>query len=348
MKDPCEIAHDTGNNTLEKAATPLTSKVLVSHPAPELADCPRQVIRGESLYTPHTNTPKQVAICDWLNITFKFDGSPEAVDKFVTGWHEYVGLIFGGLTDQHKGLHGYTHSFNFDDGGVKFAFGGQNGTAFISIPGEGCAHIKDWNAVRYFFETVLEGRVTRWDGAVDDFEGSHSVDLALECYVAGLFGTGGNKPKMKQVGNWVEPDGTGRTLYIGDRKNGKMLRVYEKGKQLGDTISPWVRWELQLNNRDRTIPFEVLTNPKPYIAGAYKYLDWVCDEASRIRTTQKTGDIAYKKLTECLRTAYGPHINVMMEVEGSFEAVVKKIIRSGVPRRLNLHGLDHSKIVCDQ
>jgi len=227
---------------------------------------------------------------------------------------------------------------------VKFAYGGQNGTAFISIPGEGCAHIKDWNKVKYFFEIILDGRITRWDGAVDDFKGFHSVDLAMKWYLAGKFGTGGNKPSMSQAGNWADPDGKGRTLYIGNRKNGKLLRVYEKGKQLNDPTSSWVRWELQLNNRDRHIPFDVLINPRPYIAGSYKCMDWVSEEASRIKTTQKTGDISYKHLTDSLKTAYGPMINLMCKVEGSPEAVIKKIIRAGVPKRLNLPGLDSSSL----
>jgi len=168
--------------------------------------------------------------------------------------------------------------------------------------------------------------------------------MALDWYLKGWFGTRGNKPKMSQAGNWAQPDGKGRTLYVGNRVNGKLLRVYEKGKQLGDKSSPWTRWELQLNNRDRHIPFDVLLNPRPYISGAYKCMRWVSEEASRIRTTRKSGEISYDHLTECARTAYGPLINVMLETEGSAEAVVKKLAKDGVPRRLKLPGLDLSRL----
>jgi hypothetical protein len=34
---------------------------------------------------------------------------------------------------------------------------------------------------------------------------------------------------MDQVGNWHRPDGTGRTVIIGIRENGKRLNVYESG-----------------------------------------------------------------------------------------------------------------------
>lgn len=36
-------------------------------------------------------------------------------------------------------------------------------------------------------------------------------------------------PECDQAGNLINPNGDGRTFYVGKRKNGKMLRVYEKG-----------------------------------------------------------------------------------------------------------------------
>ncbi len=46
----------------------------------------------------------------------------------------------------------------------------------------------------------------------------------------------------------------GRTLYIGKRENGKMLRIYEKGKHLGNPVSSWVSVELELKGKNRIIP----------------------------------------------------------------------------------------------
>ena len=56
--------------------------------------------------------------------------------------------------------------------------------------------------------------------------------------------------------------------YLRKTENGKLMRIYEKGKQLGDATSPWVRWELELHNKSRVIPFDVLTAPGQYVAGA--------------------------------------------------------------------------------
>jgi len=180
-------------------------------------------------------------------------------------------------------------------------------------------------------------RITRWDGAVDDYLGVHSVDYAVELYKAGMFSSGGNKPKCRESGSWLEPDGSGRTLYIGKRENGKMLRVYEKGMQLGAKWHPWVRWELELHNVDRYIPWDVLLEPGKYVAGSYpKALDWIQDEMQRIRTIQKTIEIGYDYLTHYASVAYGKHLNVMLEVEGSPEKVFAKLAREGIPRRIDI------------
>jgi phage replication initiation protein len=99
--------------------------------------------------------------------------------------------------------------------------------------------------------------------------GYPSVDDAVQFYLTDQFTAGGNKPSCSQQGNWIEADGSGRTFYVGKRKNGKLLRVYEKGKQLGDNTSPWVRWELELHNRDRIIPWDVILEPGKYLAASY-------------------------------------------------------------------------------
>ena len=206
----------------------------------------------------------------------------------------------------------------------------------LSLPAQACALITDWRPVVEFLRDRYEARITRWDGAVDDFEGTHPVDWAVECYKAGDFTNGGNKPSCRQAGNWIDPDGTGRTLYIGKRQNGKMLRIYEKGMQIGHQWHPWVRYEVELHNVDRVVPWEVLFDPGKYVAGAYpKALGWVTEEMSRIRTVQTQGPLSYEHLVRCASNAYGPLVNVMLEVEGSPENVVKRLRKPGTPARLS-------------
>ena len=94
---------------------------------------------------------------------------------------------------------------------------------------------------------------------------------------------------MKQIGNWVNPDGSGRTIQIGKRASGKLIRIYEKGMQLGEPFHPWVRWELELHSNSHDIPWDVLIEPGRYVVGAYpNALAWVQSEMSRIVTIQRS------------------------------------------------------------
>lgn len=126
-----------------------------------------------------------------------------------------------------------------------------------------------------YLRDTLNANVTRWDGAVDDYSGAHSVNDAVNLFLDGQFTAGGNTPSCNQHGNWIQPDGSGRTFYVGKRKNGKMLRVYEKGMQLGGQWHPWVRWEVELHNKDRIIPWDVLLEPGRFFCRLLSQCSWL-------------------------------------------------------------------------
>jgi phage replication initiation protein len=309
--------------------------------APEPAlESPRLVIRGESFPTERQESEKNgnpnAAFTDWLNITFPLPDHRKSVKSFFDSLSEAIGSAFGAMEDRGRGLHGYQQSYRFERGGVLFACGGQRQTGFLSIPGEGCSLIPYWPAVVELFRSELQGRISRWDGAADDLQGRHSVDEAVALYRAGAFNGGGRKPSCGQAGNWIDPDGTGRTLYIGRRKNGKMLRVYEKGMQLGAAWSPWVRWEVELHSVDRVIPWEVLLEPGRYVAGAYPALSWVTEDSLRIDTLRKTDAISLERLIHYGRLTYGPLLNTLRARGASDESILRQLIRPGVPKRLEL------------
>jgi phage replication initiation protein len=217
---------------------------------------PRLVIRGESSgATPRPPQPTLAgaALTDWLNVTFRI-AEDTPTEQFFDRFSSVTGDVFGGMTDRERGLHGWNDSFAFDRGNVMFARGGQRGTALLSLPGEGCAFITDWEQLQRYLRDELAAKITRWDGAADDYLGIHSVDLAVELYKIGGFNSGGRQPKPVLHGNWLTPDDLGRTFEVGKRKNGKLARIYEKGKQLGSPLNPWVRWEVELHSIDRHIP----------------------------------------------------------------------------------------------
>ncbi len=284
---------------------------------------------------PHPGVEGYTALTDYFNCTFPFQNTHQNVRTFLDNLLRLPGLNISHTKNRGKGFNGYERSYELGEFGAQFGYGGQAGTALLSLPGQACAAISDWMPLVELLRDQLGARITRWDGAVDDFEGTHPVDWAVERYMAGDFTNGGNKPSCRQAGNWIDPDGTGRTFYIGKRGNGKMLRVYEKGMQAGKSWHPWVRYEVELHNVDRTVPWDVIFNPGKYVAGAYpKALAWITEEMSRIRTIKEEGGLAYQHLVRCASNAYGPLVNVMLEVEGSPEAVVKKLRRPGVPSRL--------------
>jgi len=274
------------------------------------------------------------AITDYFNCTFRFD-SEDLLPALFQNLFIVLGDKFAPAVNRERGLHGYKKSFRLGDSSALFAYGGQSGTAFLSLPGEACSLVADWHIVVRYLRDTWHANITRWDGAVDDFAGVHTVDMAVELYQSGTFNAGGNKPSCNQNGNWIEPDGKGRTFYVGKRKNGKMLRIYEKGMQLGGLWHPWVRWEVELHNTDRIIPWEVLTESGRYFVGSYpKALSWVQEPMTRIKTIKRQTQIGYEHLVESAATAYGKLFNVMLDVEGSAESVLKILQRDGTPRRL--------------
>ena len=279
------------------------------------------------------------ACTDWLNCTLPLADTQDAIKGFYQAFTGIVGRNFGPLTERGRGAYGWKRSYDFGISKAIFAIGGQRGRAYVSLSGEACQRIpgSEWSALVEFLGDQYRGRITRWDGAVDDFEGVHSVDWAVSQYEEGGFSAGGNRPGHAVSGSWLDgdPTGRGRTLYVGLRRNGKVIRVYEKGKQLGDRWSPWVRWELELHNRDREIPWDVLLEPGRYVAGAYKCTGWVSKEMSRIRTHRNTQEISEAVLTDSLRRSYGRHINYLAGKGRTADEIVKELRRDGVPARLS-------------
>jgi phage replication initiation protein len=276
------------------------------------------------------------AITDYLNCTFAFDPDEESFAQLFKALFDLLGDKFSPAVDRMRGLHGYKRSFALSISSAQLAIGGQGGTVLLSLPEAACSLLDGrWPQIVSYLRDARHAHITRWDGAVDDYSGLHPVDWAVEQYLAGAFGGSGNKPSCNNVGNWTEPDGKGRTFYVGKRKNGKLIRIYEKGQQLGALWHPWVRWEVELNNKDRIVPWDVLLDPARYFVGSYpNVLHWVQQEMTPIRTIQKQTQISYDHLTSYAAVAYGPLLNVMLEVEGSPDAVLKKLHRHGTPRRL--------------
>lgn len=295
--------------------------------------CPPSLTGGES----HPSGAK----IDWL--TFTWLPEPD----------EHVGSLVSNFLNQNlshtvfgvscPAMFGYESAIRYyaqlDDGKqhhiARLDFGGMNkgGRARLDISGSGCSLVNNYYAVHRFITELFDCSITRIDLAVDCLEGQFTVEDAVQWYQDGDFHAGGRIPRHSLVGDWLDPK-HGRTFEVGRRENGKMLRAYEKGRQLGDTSSLWTRFEVEIRNNDRVIPFDVLTQPSNYFAGSYKCLQRILSAAAeRIKTIQKEGQITVEALSEHCKTAYGALINVLFEGFTSDE-VVNFLKRAGVPKRL--------------
>lgn len=300
-----------------------------------LNEPPRLVTRGET-HGCDERMPASSALVDWLGFTVT---TAQGRDR---AWLEEALHIFfcvprEGWISKGRGWFGYAHRVDLGEFGL-LAYGGktQKNTLHVELNARGCARIADWNAVRLWGETY-EATITRVDLAHDDFEGKTlSIERALQWWEAGKFNCNGRPPRSEL---WDDlGSGHGKTLYVGRRGSGKLLRVYEKGKQLGCRESPWVRAEVELRNKGRVVPWDVVKAPGQYLAGAYPALRFLNAEQCRMRTTARTAQIGYDVMVQNLRTQGGKSLNVMCVVNGGdCGAVLAQVVRPGVPKRL--HGI---------
>lgn len=303
------------------AACNVASATCTSGGAEEGESQPRPVTRGES----HTTT----AHIDWFACTF-LSGSVRMASII-----ENVFLIpRTEWRDRAGGWQGYETRVDLAGLGV-LAYGGehQRGTVHLELNAHGCARIDDWNAVRLWCESYGV-RITRIDLAHDDFDGTTvSVAQGRAWFDEGLFTAGGRAPSARLVDDLGSDKG--KTLYVGQRQNGKLCRIYEKGKQLGDPQSPWCRVEVEFRAKSRVIPHDVLVRASDYLAGAFPCLAYLSQRQDKVRTLKKSAEIGYARMIDCLRTQYGPALHVMLLVEGGDPfAVLEQAIRPGTPKRL--------------
>jgi phage replication initiation protein len=293
------------------------------------------------------------AFIDWLNFTVHestFEWSGDGVvsdDQLIVEASRVLEGIFGfGITARReKGAMFYLRSYTLGDSFGLVCHGRQRNTVLISLSGTGCAAaLPGWEKRLFEFlsKRASSPRITRVDLAHDVFDGvAYSVDRAFADFHAGAFRCGGRTPDCEQRGNWVNPNGKGRTFYVGHRTNGKYFRGYEKGRELGDKESEWVRVEVEFKSVDRDLPFDILLRAGEYLAAAYPALAWISDTSQRIATQKKSAEISYQKVVEWAKHQCGAAIWTIAQVEGSLEAAFALVSKVGkVPSRLKIPAFD--------
>lgn len=264
--------------------------------------------------------------CKIDTLTFSFSGElfeNHYLRSFVV-WFERIsgGLLSVGAVLDRK-MNGYQECYrlclasgadspNLGWLGISRGDDSMRGRWCLHLTGVGCGLLRSGNWADLATDLpAYNGRITRIDLAVDDLEGRHSVSEIRSLYDAGAFNMKGRPPSFSEVRS-----SNGATFYVGRRGSGKLLRVYEKGKQLGDSSSPWVRHEIELRGTGRVIPFDILVNPISYFKGCYTSVyGWVSEgAASLVRTLRRTVDIGVTQAVKWGRRAVGRLICYLREV----------------------------------
>lgn len=274
----------------------------------------------------------------------KFFALKEDQDNVMEYWDELFQVRCRGM-----GMFGYKRSWDLylDKTPIGVAASGAaNGGCYISFSGSGCGLI-DFTKLHSEIRSLPLIKITRADFAFDDYAGKNSVDYAKQCYMDGKFRlkqagkdpsvdefkSGGKKVPIpssdsSEYGIWYAG---GRTFQVGSRKNGKLCRIYEKGKQMGEIHSKWVRWEVELRAKDREIPLQVMLDPSSYYVTFYPVLAEliVVEQPSRIKTQKRRVSTAYKNTIKSAKRSYGALVNVMQKSRGMSDSEIVDVLTAG-------------------
>lgn len=241
-------------------------------------------------------------------------------------WGDFAGsLEVGGQLTQRQGGR---PSLRFELTGLGCGVYEQRGNASAD-------HAERWCALRAKLERVGT-MLTRVDTAFDDFDGVRNLALARCMYELGEFdySFGGERKRPKYRA--FTSSGDGDTFYIGQSSSEKQLRVYEKGKQLGDPDSPWVRWELQFRSSTRKrISLDVLSRPLDYMRGAFECLDFVASFMARLAVSEEVTKATLKSVMRHAKRMYGATFDQLMRLAPSredFIALMEELRTDKVPR----------------
>lgn len=131
---------------------------------------------------------------------------------------------------------------------------------------------------RNFFDVedyaFFNHKIHRIDLCLDDIYNEFKFFERIESDYADGYFTRGRTPSFRSI---INNDLSGNTIYIGKRPSHKMIRIYNKGQQLGDPFSSWVRFEIEVRpDSSHILPFEMLLNPEDYFYGFYpKYFEYL-------------------------------------------------------------------------
>jgi phage replication initiation protein len=222
----------------------------------------------------------------------------------------------------------------------RVAWGGDNqrGWTHLSVTGQGCDWVPDWDVAQDRLDGLAEWEPRRVDIALDTFKRETSHEAVLASYRSGGFTTKGRPPKLQQViGELPEQ---GRTIYIGARASSKFLRCYEKGRQLAESqglaeidgvpAADWYRVELECKAKEGPLPADIIDRRDQYLAGSYPYLQELLSDVEPeilVNTRERVPQLYLADALAHIRTQYGRTLfTALVAYHGDIGAVWAKVV----------------------
>lgn len=312
----------------------------------------------------------EIAFIDWISFSFKrytfmddYIGIAEELinDVCIERMGEKLESIFGFKVGKKRknGKNFYEQCYeinNHDDVVVgDLCIGGQNNTMLVMLSGQGCL-MGDygWQERLYrFLQSANGAKITRLDLAHDDYDGTYlEIDDLNERETNKEFYYFGKPARVTWHGDWKygDRDNLGRTLQIGCRTSDKMFRAYEKGKQLGDKNSLWVRLEVELKAKHTLIPFDAIINPSEYFINLYpcfkQLFQYEEQTQSRIEYVKRTLKIKVEKGIDIFRHQFGRWLGFFRQWYGDDEACIEALsLEFSVPKRFELTKQDWTRVL---
>lgn len=285
--------------------------------------------KGGLLEVPLRRGKSDGAFIDQLTFTIneqtvcKYFTAPILGDhEMICAYSEILIDIFGfGITKKmpYKGKFFYQSCYQLGPDGAEYGkvhYGGQRETILVELNGTGClAALPGWEVrLHEFLSFAIRPKITRVDIAHDFFNGEYTPEQAMRDHDTGRFDCSNKRPKSECKGTaWRAEDGSGKTFYVGKKGNAKHTRIYEKGRQLGDKDSKWVRFEIEFRSQDMILPLDILLHCGQYLGGAYP----VCEnlfqvKSQRIEVKSKTFDITFENRIYHAKNQVGRLINFLI------------------------------------
>ena len=241
--------------------------------------------------------------------------------------------VFGPLLveESRRGWRGYDYCLKC--GGGMIAFGGNNHTMYFDFPGDMCSLVADWEKLASYLDDERI-KLKRIDLAHDDITGETvTIESAREWYQTGGFKPSrGMSPKAKFYSD--EGSGDGCTFYVGSRETGKMARIYEKGKQLGDRFSTWCRFEVEWRDVHRELSVDMLRDPSAFLASSYPCAAFVSSRLSVVKTVAFKAAASLEKALDHAKKQAGGLIKAMLELGHNANEIVADLVKPEISPRL--------------